>query len=486
MTMSDLDRFERRLEARLLAHLDGVVRPFDPLLVTREAASIDRTAGIRSAMIDRLPGLSVGRGRSRHLPASTILVWLMLVLLVGAAIVLAGSHATLPAPVPYLRSRAVGPMGIARCGASGVGLTDGGALIVGGWDATGAPVTIAERFDATTRTFHLVEGVTTAGDGIGTTLLADGRVLITGGRTRKSSAVANDCSSTVRTGALGTETADVFLFDPATDRIQPAAPMPVRRAGHATLTLEGGAVLIAGGNGLNDDGDHDGLRTALLVDPGTGVSVATGPMYLARGWSSSDLGHREPHLTRVPGGRVLVTGGTLEGEVFDPGSGTFGEPTADSSAASAPVLVVASSRYQPAFVQSYDPRTASLVDAWVPSDLAGSGARFVIDGPRLFRISTQQVELRTFAADGSSRHEAIPWNGGGSRSWEVATLLTDGSVLVAGGSMAAGDGSVAAGGDGVPTTEAETLTPGDLDGTQASDSASSVGPWRLDPSETVP
>ena len=136
--MSDLERFERRLESRLLAHAGTARRSFDPAALAREART--------RPMPGRWPRLGdTLRLRWAAMPLASVMVLLLLLALLIAATYLTGSPPPPDPSRPFLDRTVVGDLTFARCGARGVGLADGGALIVGGWDATGSPVTTAER-----------------------------------------------------------------------------------------------------------------------------------------------------------------------------------------------------------------------------------------------------------------------------------------------------------------------------------------------------
>lgn len=140
------------------------------------------------------------------------------------------------------------------------------------------------------------------------TLLADGRVLVVGGR-----------------GADATvELASAELFDPRSNRWKKAAPMAQGRAGHTATLLTDGRVLVTGGTGQDAaDAGHRyvALASTELYDPGTNAWTRGPPMADARNWHTATL---------LPDGRVLVAGGAREmrqhlasAELFLPDAGAF-------------------------------------------------------------------------------------------------------------------------------------------------------------------
>jgi large repetitive protein len=127
------------------------------------------------------------------------------------------------------------------------------------------------------------------------TLLANGKVLVTGG--------------TNSTGTLAT----AELFNPVTDTFTRVGNMGTPRVGHTATLLANGKVLVAGG----------GTAKAELFNPSTGVFTSTKPMIAAR------MGHT---ATLLKNGKVLLAGGTdingtALGDLFDPATATF-SPTA--------------------------------------------------------------------------------------------------------------------------------------------------------------
>jgi len=133
------------------------------------------------------------------------------------------------------------------------------------------------------------------------TLLADGRILLTGG----SPAVA-----------------DSEIFDPASGKVTAASPMAVAREQHAATLLKDGKVLVAGGYGPTGTGAPALLDSAELFDPSSGKWSNVGPMATGRAAHTATL---------LNDGRVLATGGIQLGhgellkstEIFDPSTASW-------------------------------------------------------------------------------------------------------------------------------------------------------------------
>lgn len=140
------------------------------------------------------------------------------------------------------------------------------------------------------------------------TLLADGRVLITGG------------FSTAAFPSPALNTAE--LYDPATNTFTPlVARMRSARTSHTATRLPDGRVLLAGGQADNNNGD--GVASAELYDPVSRTfSSVTAPMASPRGGHAAVL---------LASGRVLLVGGYYQGagtlrsdaELYDPATQTF-------------------------------------------------------------------------------------------------------------------------------------------------------------------
>src|SRR5437763_3540996 len=126
----------------------------------------------------------------------------------------------------------LGPLAIPRTGHAATVLADGRVLITGGRDNAGIIVATAEVFDPANETSTAIGVLNTARIDHTATLLADGRVLIAGG-TSVSGAVTS-----------------VEIFDPANPgagfRVL-SATMGASRTRHTDTRLHNGTVLIASG-----------------------------------------------------------------------------------------------------------------------------------------------------------------------------------------------------------------------------------------------
>lgn len=144
------------------------------------------------------------------------------------------------------------------------------------WTATNGPMTEAR---------HLAKAV----------LLADGRVLITGG-----------------IGASGAVLASAETYNPATRVFTPTDSMIAARRSHAMHLLDDGRVLIVGGASTSGSP----VASAEVFDPNLGTFTTTGSALTAR---------MDAQLFPLSGGQVvMVGGGALSFEIYNAQLGTFG------------------------------------------------------------------------------------------------------------------------------------------------------------------
>lgn len=220
------------------------------------------------------------------------------------------------------------------------------------------------------------------------TLLLDGRVLVTGGDRGYD--------------ALPRALASAELYDPATGTWSATGSMLTGRYRHTATLLPDGKVLVAGGNVSSSAqlGSQCCLATAELYDPATGKWTATASMKDARVGFTATL---------LLDGTVLVAGG--DNALVD------GNPPG---------------------AELYDPSTAS----WTATGAIGyrhdHTATLLHDG-RVLLIGGSTASAPSLYDPGSRSWSETQWCVGlirpdcGTGPSETATLLPDGSVLVAGG-----------------------------------------------------
>jgi N-acetylneuraminic acid mutarotase len=178
-------------------------------------------------------------------------------------------------------------------------LPDGRVLVVGGIQERAAEspaLASAEIYDPTSGTWNATSSLSTGRQGHTATLLADGRVLVVGGRNSSS----------------GPSLSGVEIYDPTSESWSVAASLSVPRHHHTATRLPDGRVLVVGGGAS---------ASAEIYDPSGGAWSPTGSLNTPRDGHSATL---------FAGGRVLVVGGYYHdwlatAEIYDPASETWSE-----------------------------------------------------------------------------------------------------------------------------------------------------------------
>lgn len=244
-----------------------------------------------------------------------------------------GSRATASAEVydPTTgRWTAVSDMAEARASHNALLLPDDRVLIVG---------TSAEVFDPATSTFSAVGSMRPDGGSYLPVDLADGRVLVTGGAS-----------------AGGEVLRSAQIFVPATGEFQRTGDMIVPRYKHAAALLLDGTVLIIGGS---DERDSRGrYASAEIYDPATG-EFSPGP---DMGWARFKIRDAVVVLAR---GSVVVAGGAVRAELFDPADGVFVPVEGEFSA---PLMFATTTLLRTGEVLAlggYDDRIQPSASAWL-------------------------------------------------------------------------------------------------------------------------
>ncbi len=309
-----------------------------------------------------------------------------------------------PPPTPGT-FHATGAMAGARRAPASASLADGRVLAHGGADSAGVPHASGEIYAPATGLWSRAgaSSSTVGREGHTATRLADGRVLLAGGRS-----------------GAGVALASAETYDPALDLfVALAGGLLWARADHTATLLPNGNVLIAGGVGSAGRG----LPWLEIYDPTTGAFAYV---------NSALLVPRARHTaTLLPSGRVLLAGGvvgqggpsapgtTAAAELFDPGtgSGTLG--------VAVPTGAMTSSRAG---------HTATLLPGGQVL-LAGGWQVPVTGGAATVLASIEVYDATAGAGLGAFAPTVTPL--GTARHSHTATLLGTGRVLVAGGSSVA-------------------------------------------------
>jgi choice-of-anchor C domain-containing protein len=281
-----------------------------------------------------------------------------------------------PAPAQGTWSE-TGPLVTGRDQHTATLLADGRVLVTGGEDNSAAVLTSVELFNPATGTWSVTTPLSHASRIHTATRLLDGRVLVAGGTNNS------------------TPLASAELFYPATGNWASPGPLSTPRVYHTATLLLDGRVLVVGGYNIVVFNVVI-LASTELFNPAMGNWASPGPLSTAR------YSHTATLLTD---GRVLVAGGndgvnTLDSaEIFNPADGIW---SATGS--------MAQGR------QSH--KATLLADGRVLVDGGNDGVN-TLDSAEIFN-----------PADGT-------WSETGSlataRFAHTATLLPDGRVLAAGG-----------------------------------------------------
>ncbi|WP_406624077.1 IPTL-CTERM sorting domain-containing protein [Acidovorax sp. SDU_ACID1] len=226
------------------------------------------------------------------------------------------------------------------------------------------------------------------------TLLADGRVLLAGG-----------------TGLGGSLVGSTEVFDPATNTVAPYGDLDIPRSQHTALLLHTGAVLVVAGAG------EAGVRQSAEI---------THPAAFTRSATASLPGTRTFHAaTLTASGSVLISGGASGGtNTYLAGAQRYRPDSASAPAAWLGAAALPAPRSY--HTQTLLPNGRVLV----------AGGWALVQPPNVTELSKATL-LYDESTDAWT--DAAPMQIGRYR--HTATLLPDGSVLVAGGTSMASPGA---------------------------------------------
>ena len=319
---------------------------------------------------------------------------------------------------------ATGSMATARWGHSAALLANGKVLVTGGLTTGMTSLASAETYDPATGVFTPTGAMVGSHWGHSTTLLGSGKVLI------------------VDSSSVPTE-----LYDPEAGTFPAAGNMLLPHSSpHTATLLKDGRVLIAGGNSAaaelydastetfaatgsmtNDRAGHvasllpdgrvlivgGGPATAEIYDPAAGTFALTAGSPVAAPGMGPRPGPSVPQAaTLLPDGRVLVTGTGLDAQVYDPSSDQF-TPVGD-------------------LIGPISGSTASLLH---DGTVLLSGGYLWVDSIDFFGASLYRYSSIAFAGRFAPESEGFTATGAliTARDGHTATVLADGGVLVIGG-----------------------------------------------------
>jgi len=306
-------------------------------------------------------------------------------------------------------------------------------------------------------TFTATGNMITNRTGHTATLLLSGKVLIAGGAT--TSLVITPNSVYPQQTAL----ASAEIYDPSTGMFTATGSMTTARTWHSATLLPDGRVLIAGGSGDPQAPTEGPLVSAEIYDPASGAFTALGDV-------SRTTQPGLPTATLLNYGKVLITGIGPNARLYDPADSSF----ADAGAYSAPapsgvgtatlladgrVLITGIDVSNSGLAQIYDPFTNSFAGTG-GADLpcgngsmlqpGGGGVCWSIGIDKVTLLPAGKVLITAYLDDyhvepafaevyypstgifTSIGKTIAPHEG------STATLLPDGTVLIAGSSLGVG------------------------------------------------
>jgi len=323
-------------------------------------------------------------------------------------------------------------------------LSNGKALITGGVDASGNSA-VAQLYDPATQTFTPTGSMQLPRREHTSTLLTDGRVLIAGGR--GGTAISSPATATAE------------IYDPIAGTFAlTASPMNFPRRLHTATALADGTLLIVGGVGANLSTQN----TAEIFDPKSGsFTLLTATLVTARSLHTATL---------LPDGTVLLAGGQFAGatlssaEIYNPSVPSFtavpasmNSPRSLFNAVLLPTgkaLLVggfsdSTGTIATATAELYDPSNAtftltgsmSTARAYFTANLLPNGQVLASGGLPTFTTSSTGLATAevydpitgTFSQTGSMS---------ASHAQQTSVTLTDGTVLVTQGASTGNDDDV--------------------------------------------
>ena len=299
----------------------------------------------------------------------------------------------------------------------------------------------AELYNPTTGKFTKTGSMTVARDSATAVLLGIGKVLIAGG---EGCANGKVCSNVPSDSTVNLSSAE--LYNPTTGKFTPTGSMAAPRLDAVATLLPDGKVLITGDS-----------EWAEVYNPDTGKFTRTPKGPFTNGFNTATL---------LPNGKVLVTGsyfGDTVAQLFDEASGKFttislalpaGTPLAQYQGLDVPRGFLDTATLLPngqvllsesGYLETYDPATGACADGGFISPAAqwfGPTATLLPDGRVLF-VGGGLSPRVTDNPIGETTKTAVLYDPAGgplrtgtakvARESQTATLLTNGSVLIAGG-----------------------------------------------------
>lgn len=173
-------------------------------------------------------------------------------------------------------------------------LWDGRVLVTGGRAQDGTPLASAEIYDPNAGIWSATGAMIMPRYSHTASVMLDGRVLVTGGSGCRRTCTEADAYATAE------------VYDPVSGTWAQAANMAASRQEHGAVVMSDGRVLIAGGRGIDVTDEYPAvrfppsLRSSELYDPRTGHWSPLPPMFRGRAGQ---------HAAALWDGRVVMAGG---------------------------------------------------------------------------------------------------------------------------------------------------------------------------------
>jgi hypothetical protein len=240
-------------------------------------------------------------------------------------------------------------------------LANGKVLVTGGNNNKGSLLTSCELYDPATNSWTATGNLITARESHTATLLSNGKVLVAGG-----------LDSSVN------PTASSELYNPTTGQWTATGSLATKLYAHTATLLSNGKVLIAGGSAVLNE--YTGTTSAELYDPTAGIWTTTGSLTKGR-TNNTGVNYTAMLLSN---GQVLLAGGGSGMDLFDPATSTWTarNPTLDSKEyntfftllTNGKVLIIDSSGNGSILTQLYDPTTDTTTATANPPSYTGGAS----------------------------------------------------------------------------------------------------------------
>ena len=306
----------------------------------------------------------------------------------------------------------------------------GDVLMAGGADASNRSLASAEFFDPSSGQFFLTGSAISSRADAAATALSPTQVLLDGGFSGR--AAIKNFSLVLEGSALN----NAEIFDETTGAFSLAGKMATPRIGFTATALNNSKILLVGGL----DSQNNVLDTAELYDPAARKFIA-----VANTMSDRRTFHT---ATLLLTGKVLVAGGatnlsgdtTSSADIYDPATNSFTPATFPMD------------HQRAAHTATLFPTGPLAGKVLITGGVGGSSFFFKDSSAELYDPASQEFTLLS-----SFMNEP--------RSLHTATLLDDGTVLLAGGfsGSVALSGGVLSGASGLTSNSAETFDPNTQD-----------------------